>query len=259
MTWLGRLFGRKKLERELARELQFHLDAALADHMRAGLSREAALRRAHIEIGGLEQTKEVARDARGTRWVEELVSDTRYALRGMVRSPAFTAAAVLTLAVGIGANTAVWSIVEALMLRSLPVDHPEELKAVRRAGIEEGVYRVSHPLFRKLATSLPDSTKLAAMTPVARLYATIGESPEGVIAQLVSGDWFSLLGVKPAVGRLISPEDDRVLGGHPVVVLSNSFWRTRFGADRNVVGKFIQVNGLPLTVIGVAGEEFVSL
>src|SRR5690349_6439399 len=140
MSWLGRLFGRKQLERDLDRELQFHIDAAVADHMRAGLTREAALRRARIEVGGLEQTKEGARDARGTRWVEDWIADTRYALRGMGRSPAFTAAAILTLAVGIGANTAVWSIVEALMLRSLPVDHPEQLRSVRRAGIEEGVY-----------------------------------------------------------------------------------------------------------------------
>src|SRR6185295_14819170 len=120
MTWLGRLFGRKRLERELDKELQFHLDAAVADLMRAGLTREAAIRRARIEIGGLEQVKEETRDARGTRLVEDLIADTRYALRGMLRSPAFTTAAVLTLAVGIGANTAVWSIVEALMLRSLP-------------------------------------------------------------------------------------------------------------------------------------------
>jgi predicted permease len=259
MSWLGRLFGRTRLERDLDKELQFHLDAAVADLVRGGMTREAAIRRARIEIGGLEQVKEETRDARGTRWVEDLVADTRYALRGMVRSPAFTAAAVLTLAVGIGANTAVWSIVEALMLRSLPVDRPEQLRAVRRAGNEDGVYRVSYPLFRNLAASLPDSTKLAAMSPVTRMYASVDENPEPVPGQLVSGEWFSLLGVKPAVGRLISYEDSKVLGGHPVVVLSNAFWRTRFGADRGIVGKTLRVNGLPLTVIGVAGEDFVSL
>src|SRR5881394_689803 len=137
MTWIGRLFGRKALERDLDKELQFHLDAAVADHMRSGLTRDAAVRRARIEIGGLEQAKERARDARGTRWVEDFVGDVRYALRGMLRSPAFSAAAVLTLAVGIGANTAVWSIVEALILRSLPIVRPDQLRAVRRAGIDE--------------------------------------------------------------------------------------------------------------------------
>jgi predicted permease len=259
MSWLGRLFGRKALERDLDKELQFHIDAAVADHMRAGLTREAALRRARIEVGGLEQVKEFTRDARGTRWVEDLIADTRYALRGMLRSPAFSAAAILTLAVGIGANTAVWSIVEALVLRSLPLDRPEQLRAVRRDGVEPGVYRISHPLFRKMAASLPDSTKLAAMTPITRAYATIGESPEPVAIQLVSGEWFSLLGVRPTVGRLIGPEDSRDLGGHPVAVISAAFWRSRFGADPKVVGKSLLINGTPLTIVGVAGEGFVSL
>jgi predicted permease len=259
VSWLGRLFGRKRLERDLDRELQFHLDASVADHMRAGLSREAAVRRARIEVGGLEQTKEVTRDARGTRWVEDLVADTRYALRGMLRSPAFSAAAVLTLAVGIGANTAVWSIVEALMLRSLPVDRPEELRALRRHGNEQGVYRVSYPLFRKMAATMPDSTKLAAMTPITRAYATIGESPEAVPIQLVSGEWFSLLGVRPALGRLIGADESRDLGGHPVAVISTRFWRARYGADPGIIGKSITVNGTPLTVIGVTEESFGGL
>jgi predicted permease len=259
MSWIGRLFGRQALERDLDKELQFHLDAAVADHMRSGLTRDAAIRLARIEIGGLEQVKEYTRDSRGTRWVEDLLGDVRYALRGMARSPAFSAAAVLTLAVGIGANTAIWSIVEALMLRALPIERPNELYAIRRAGNEEGSYLVSHTRFRRLAAELPDSTKIAAMAGFARMYAALGESPEPVNVQLVSGDWFAVAGVRAQLGRLITPADDRTLGGHPVAVLGHGFWTTRFGADRNIVGKTVRVNGLALTVIGVAEEEFQSL
>src|SRR5262245_42816091 len=122
MTWISRLFGRRALERDLHREIQFHLDEAVRDHMRAGLSRDEALRRARIELGGVEQVKESARDARGTRWVEDLIQDCRFAMRGMRRSPVFAAAAVITIAIGVGANTAVWSIMDALLRRSLPIE-----------------------------------------------------------------------------------------------------------------------------------------
>lgn len=259
MSWLGRLFRRNALERSLDRELRFHLDAAIADHVRAGLSRAEAERRARIELGGVEQVKEEARDARGTRWIEDWWSDTRYALRGMVRSPAFSAAAILTLAVGIGANTAVWSIVDALMLRSLPIDRPEELHAVRRAGNEDNSYLVSYEGFRHLQGVLADSSQLAAMGGIDRMYAVLGDAPVPVPVQLVSGEWFGLLGVRAELGRLIARADNITVGGHPVVVLASSFWHARMGGDPAVVGKTIRVNGLTLTIIGVAEEGFVSL
>src|SRR5688572_7379455 len=106
MSWLHRLLRRNALERDLDKDMQFHLDAAVADHVRAGLSRAEAIRRARIDFGGPEQMKEETRDARGTRWVEDLLHDCRFALRGMRRSPAFAAAAILTIAIGVGANTA---------------------------------------------------------------------------------------------------------------------------------------------------------
>src|SRR5687767_9815763 len=109
MSWLMRLFGRNRLEREMDREMSFHLDAAIADHVRAGLSPDEARRRARIDFGGPEQMKEATRDARGTRWVEDFFHDCRFAVRGMRRSPVFATAAVLTIAIGVGANTAVWS------------------------------------------------------------------------------------------------------------------------------------------------------
>jgi hypothetical protein len=132
MTWLGRLFRRGALERDLDREMRFHIDAATDALMRGGMSREEARRTALLEFGGVEQIKEHVRDARGTRGVEDFLSDVRHALRAMRRAPGLSLAAVLTLAIGIGANTSVWSIIDALLRRPLPVERPEELYAVRR-------------------------------------------------------------------------------------------------------------------------------
>jgi predicted permease len=259
MSWLSRLLRREKLERDLERELQFHVDAQADDLMRSGLSREGATRESRLLLGGVEQVKEAARDARGTRWIDDWWRDTRHALRGMVRSPGFSGAAILTIALGIGANTAVWSIMEALMLRSLPVDRPSELYAIKKVGVEDESYLISHPLMLRLRSVLPDSAHLAAMSAFTRMYATIRDLPEGVVGQLVSGNWFSLLGTRAAAGRLISPTDDRTLGGHPVVVLSESFWRRRFGGDPAVIGSTLRVNGASLTVIGVAEARFSGL
>lgn len=207
----------------------------------------------------MEHGSRTARSARRTRWVEDWWSDTRYAVRAMARSPAFTAAAVLTLAVGIGANTAVWSVVDALMLRSLPVQRPDELHAIRKAGIDAQSYLVSYAAMERMRGAVPDSIPIAGMSSTTRLYAAIGDTPEAVQSQLVSGNWFSTLGVGATLGRVFSAAEDATLGGHPVAVLSQSFWRQRFGADRSVLGRTIRVNGTPLTVIGVAEPGFAGL
>jgi predicted permease len=259
MSWIGRLFGRARLERELDKELQFHLDAAAADHIRGGMSPDEARRVARVQLGGLEQVKEDARDARGTAWLTDALGDVRYALRGMGRSPAFSAAAILTLAIGVGANTAVWSILDALMRRSLPVTRPHELHALKRTGLGDDHNRFSHPLLLQLQAALPDSTRIAGMSALYRAYTTIEERPEPALIQLVSGRFFPLLGVRAQHGRLISPDDDRTLGGGPVMVISADFWERRFGRDPNVVGRSVRVNGHPLTIIGIAEPGFSGL
>jgi predicted permease len=259
VNWLGRLFRRERLERELDKELQFHLDAATADLIRGGMAPDEARRVARVQLGGLEQVKEEARDARGTAWLTDALSDVRYALRGMVRSPAFSAAAILTLALGVGANTAVWSILDALMRRSLPVAHPEELHVLKRTGVGDDNTRFSHPLMLELQATLPDSTRMAGMSAINRAYTTIEERPEPALIQLVSGRFFPLLGVRAQRGRLISPDDDRRLGAGPVMVISDDFWERRFGRDPNAVGRSVRVNGFPLTVIGVAEPGFSGL
>src|SRR5688500_4626623 len=174
MTWLLRLVRRSTLERELDKELRFHLDSAIDDLVRGGMSRTEAERVARIQLGGLEQVKEDARDARGTRWAEDWWNDTRYALRSMLRAPAFSVAAIFTLAIGIGANVSVWRIIDALLRRALPVEKPEELHAIERVGIEEGVYRIARPTLLEMRAALPDSIPLAGMSSIASAYATIG-------------------------------------------------------------------------------------
>jgi predicted permease len=260
MTWLGRLFSRHKLESELDREMQFHLDAAVADHMRAGLTRDQAMRRARIDFGGPEQMKEAVRDARGTRWVEDLVHDVRFALRGMRRSPAFATAAVLTIAIGVGANTAVWSIMEALMRRALPVANPETLAAVKRVGLGDDQYLVSYPLVQQVQRALGATAEVASMGSLVRAYATTGnERPEAVTALAVSGNFFDVLGLHPLRGRLIAPSDDQAQAGSPVVVISDAYWQRRFGRDPAAIGTSVRVNGYPVTIVGVAPAGFGGL
>src|ERR1041385_3413081 len=259
MTWIGRLFGRNALERDLDKEVRFHIEAATEDLMRGGLSRNEARRRALIQFGGVERTKEDTRDSRGTRWVEDFVTDVRHALRAMRRAPGLSLAAILTLAVGIGANTSVWSIVDALMRRSLPVERPEELYALKRVGLEDNNYRLSYPTFLRMRGALPDSTRLAAMSSIQRMSLTVPDHPDAVLVQLVSGDFFRVLGVRPQRGRVIDAGDDGVDGSGPVAVLSDASWGRNFGRDSSVVGRRIRINGASLTVVGIARPDFIGL
>ena len=269
MTWLGRLFRRGALERDLDREVRFHIETATDDLVRGGMSRAEARRTARLEFGGVEQMKEHARDARGTRGVEDFFSDVRYALRAMRRAPGLSLAAVLTLAIGIGANTSVWSIIDALLRRPLPVERPEELYAVRRVRFgRDGEKRgqgdsqdrqVSYALMEQMRAALPDSTRLAGMSGIVRFYAIVLDQPEPVLAQLVSGDFFTVAGVRPQLGRLLTPSDARELGGAPVVVITDQFWERRFGRDRSVVGRRIRISGMSVTIVGVSHRGFGGL
>lgn len=259
MNALLRLLRRRSSERDLDRELRFHIDTHVADLERAGVSRDQAIREARLALGGTEQVKEATRDAWGARWLEDAARDARFALRGLARTPGFTVAVVLTLAVGIGATTAVWSITDALLRRSLPVERPEELHAVLRTGIDDDHYRMSYPRFRRFQKEVASLTPMAAMTQSARVYAGIDASPETVQLQLVSGEWFRFLGVRAAAGRVFVDSDATAAGANPVAVLSHGFWLRRFGGDPSVVGRVITLNRSSFTIIGVAAPGFQGL
>ncbi|WP_321475272.1 ABC transporter permease [uncultured Paludibaculum sp.] len=261
MTWLNRLIRHNEVERGLDKELRFHFDGMVQDLCAQGVPRDEALRQARLQFGGLEQVKEECRDARGTRWVEDLGADLRYATRALRKSPGFTLVAVASLALGIGANTAVFSILDHLMLRLLPgVQAPRELSALARSGGKELDFRFSWPLFEKMRAAVPAGSSMAAMTPMTTLnLAVSGAAAEPVRGQLVSGGYFQMLGVRPAAGRVLSPQDNQRLGGHPVAVISYGYWLRRFARDGSVVGRVVTVNGAAMTIVGVAAEGFLGV
>ena len=255
MGWFSRLIGRERLERELDAELTHHVDEEARRLEREGLEPDDARRQALARFGGLEPIKEHARDARGTRWVDDLSRDVRYAFRMMRRSPVFTAAAIVSLAVGIGANAAIFSISDALLLRPLDLPRPNELWFLNRAGFAQPNYRFSYPSLTNLQKAVPD-VQFAASASTNRIQIDRESGAELAIGQLVSGNWFEVLGVSAATGRLLTGNDATAPGTSPVAVLSYDFWSREYGTDPRVVGSTLRVNGVPLTIVGVAARNF---
>jgi predicted permease len=250
------LFRGKRLDRELAEEIEVHLAMQEAEFQQKGMGAEAARRAARREFGGVAQIQESYRERRGLPWVETAMQDLGYALRGLRQSPGFAAAAVFSLALGIGANTAIFSLFHALMLQMLPVAHPGELVSMgRRGGWGRGN---SYPLYldiQKRGDLFQGAIARSAVMKVAFHSGSAG-SPETVQREFVSGNYFSVLGVVPAVGRLLTDADNRTPHAHPLAVLNYDFWRSRFGADPKVLGRSVVVDGDPLTVIGVSARGF---
>jgi predicted permease len=189
--------------------------------------------------------------------MNDLIQDLRYALRQLRTNPGFTAVAVLTLALGIGANTGVFTLVNAVLLRSLPVPSPEQLFLVTENDWRPRNTRFSYPMFQEARAAMPRNSELAAISWPARFYASFGGGqPEMVTGQLVSGNYFQTVETHAAFGRLLSEDDDRVVGGSPVAVISYGCWERRFGSEPNVIGRKLVVNGMPLQVVGVAMQGF---
>ncbi len=251
------LFRSRRLDSQLSEEIAAHLAMQESEFRARGMSAEDARLAARREFGGMAQTLEAYRDRRGVPWVENTLKDLRYALRGLVRNPGFAAAAVLSLALGIGANTAIFSLVRNLMLRMLPVTRPEQLVYLYRTGGWGRGY-MSYPLYLDVARRTDLFEGVAARSGVWRVRFNRPQSPRVEFAQreYVSGNYFDLLGVKPAIGRLFAESDNRTPKGHPLAVLSYDFWRNRFGGDPAVLGATVLVDGQPLTVVGVAAPGF---
>jgi predicted permease len=262
--WVGRLWGTvrgNRPDRDLEEELRLHLELASEDARRLGGSPENAARAARIRAGGTAQAMEALRDQRGLPWLQDLVSDVRYGCRMLAKNPGFTLVAVMSLAIGIGANCAIFSFADALLLRPLPVARPGEVFTVGSTAALE--------LFggRPLVSSYPeyvdirDRSKsfegLAAFTNLTAGFATDPTaSPKLKMGMLVSGNFFPLMGVVPTIGRAFGPDEDQVPGRDAVVVLGRTMWEQEFGSDRAVLGRSVRINGNELTVIGVAPPEF---
>ncbi len=254
MTWWHRLFHRRQHEEQLEKELRHHLDLHTSELIAQGYSPEEAQRQAHLALGGAEQVKEMCRDERGTRWLEELLQDLRIGVRVLRKNPGFTLVVAATLALGIGANTAIFGLVDALLLRPLPVvKAPSELVLLAR-GDGQGP-TLSYPDFKALRERNEVLSDLALYTQAPISFGNNIRS-EVVLGALVSGNYFDVLGLKPAFGRTFLPEEDRTPGTHPVVVLNHSFWQTRFNSDPTLVGKTIVLNNQRFTVVGIAPAGF---
>jgi predicted permease len=252
---LRALFRRGAMERELDKELQLHHEHEVAKLVARGLSPAEARREARLAIGGIEQVKEETRDAWGVRLLESTVQDALYALRMLRKSPGFAAAVTLSLALGIGANTAIFTLMDAVMWRLLPVKDPEHLLVVsirREVTVETGF---SYDQFRLLRENSTHADLAGYAT--APVNASIDGPPEpSVRAHLVTGGYFSLLGVAPVIGQAIGPDDDRVPNGHPVAMLSHGYWERRFSRDPAMIGRTIRLSAKPFTIIGVTPPEF---
>jgi predicted permease len=251
------IFGRRRLDRELDEEIAAHLVLQEEEFRSRGMSPAAARAAARREFGGVAQAKEDYRDRRGGAGLEAMAQDVRYALRGLRHSPGFTAAAVISIALGIGANTAVFSLFHALMLRLLPVERPQELVSLYRTG-GWGKGLVSYPLFEEIAKRRDLFTGVAARTSTGKVRFTPrpGDREEFTQREFVSGNYFQVLGVAPAIGRLFTEDDNRTPGAHPVAVLGYDLWRNRYGGDPAILGGKILVDEQPFTVIGVAAPGF---
>jgi predicted permease len=245
---LGGLFDKERRDRELAEELESHLQMQIEDNLRLGMSPEEARRRAVIKLGGVEAAKEEYRSRRGIPAVENLLRNLRYALRTLRRSPSFTAVAVLTLALGIGATTAIFSVVYATLFESLPYPKSEQLVMVwssinqRRNSVSAGDYLE----WKRRSTSFQC---LEAWTGATFNVAT-AERPEQVQAALMTPGFFRMTGTPMWMGRDFLPEEGEAGKDH-VVVMTHRLWSQHFGADRGIIGQQIRMNGEPYTVIGV--------
>jgi predicted permease len=266
-TWFSKfssLFHRRSLEERLDEEVRFHLDMEAAQQHRRGLTEEEAAFAARRAFGGEQNTREEYRDQRGLPMLETLLKDLQYGLRTLARNPGFTLVAALSLALGIGANTAIFTLINAVMLRSLPVKAPGELVAIgnigRPGGISTGGARLdvfSYPLYQRLRDQNQVFTGLFASGRTGRLDANIeGGGDEPIRGRLVSDNYFTVLGVEPLRGRLFTTGDDSRQGANPSIVISFDYWQHRFAADPSILGKAIKINGTAFTIIGVGPQGF---
>ena len=259
---------RERFENALDEEVRFHLEACTEDLVRAGVPRREAARRARVRFGSIEGAKDDCRRARGLRLADELeqmMANIRLGFRMLFRTPVVTCVAVLSLALGMGPNAAIFSVFNQVLVRPLPIVEPERLvnlkapppkpgsTTVGPAGGFDGIF--SYPMFRDLQRGQDVFTDIAAHRNFGVHVAYRGRTVDGQ-GLLVSRSYFPVLGLAPAAGRLLGPEVDAPIGGHPITVLSHAFWQAELGGEPGVIGDVLVVNGQPLTIVGVAPAGF---
>ncbi|MFL6279691.1 MAG: ABC transporter permease, partial [Vicinamibacterales bacterium] len=249
-------FMRRRLDAEFEQELATHLELLTQAHIRRGMPPDLALRQARLQLGGSAQLRENNRQLEGLPMIDALMQDLQYAVRMLRKHSGFTAIAVVTLALGIGANTAMFSILNAIFLRPLPFSESDRIYVVRRIGNRFGGSSLSMPIFlawQKQSEGVFEHLALVAWRGASTL--TGGAEPERVPAAGASTELFSVLNVHPALGRDFRPEEGRP-GGANVAILSDRLWHRRFQSDPGVVGTSIPIDGEPHTIIGVLDKDF---
>lgn len=248
---------RDVVDGDLESEVRAVFDLLVDEKVRTGWSLEQARRAATLELGRVDSITQRVKEERSGATLDAVAKDIRYGARMLRANPGFTLVVVLSLAAGIGANAAIFSVANALLFRTLPVAQPEQLHTVRYQSRLPVAQRASYPFFDQLRAGFPDPQGLAAMSRVAAVRMQMASSdPETARLQLVSGEFFGVLEIAPQLGRLLSPDDNRTVGGHPVAVISDSFWRRRFGGAASALGREVSFNGALFTVIGVAAPGF---
>jgi putative ABC transport system permease protein len=253
------LFTRRRVDRDLDDEIRAHLDLLAAEYERTGLTPETARLAARRAFGGIEPMKEVHRDVRGARMLEHAWRDVVLACRALGKSPGFTVAVVLTLALGIGATTAVFTLIDAISWRSLPIRDPDSLRAVSRVRLgrtETGFTFAQFTVMRDEVRGGELAGYSSSAFPVMLSATANGGVEPPITGQLISGNYFDLLGVVPQAGRLIGRQDDAFPNAHPVAVISDGYWRRRFASDPAIVGKTISLSGVIFDIIGITPPEF---
>ena len=277
---LRSLFRRSRVEEELDDELHFHQERQIEKYMRGGMSRDAAQRQVRLDFGGLAQIKEDCRDARGIAFFESIVHDLRFGIRTLATAPAFTAIIVVTLALGIGANTAIFTLVNAVMLRALPVRDPQQLVVLQwsardwpqdlntssfgdcafnqRSSPRITSCSLPYPLFQEIQKQAKILTDAMAFAGPSQMNLSGNGAATIVQGELVSGSYFETLGVSPALGRTLVPDDERP-GAPAVAVLDYAYWQCAFGGSPAVIGKIIRINDSAFTIVGITEPEFTRL
>lgn len=269
--WLSRLrfalYGKRRSE--VDEEIQFHLERQVEANLAAGMPAGEARRQAAIAFGGRERAREECREARPGWTVELVLRDMRLGVRGLLRNPGLASVAVLTLALAIGANSTIFSLLSQALLRALPVHDPQELVVLSFAGTTSGHthsyggntpshrHEFSYPMYRDLRDRNEVLSGLIAAAP-STVGVTWNNQGKAAEAEMVSGNYFDVLGVKPAIGRLLAASDETAPGANAVVVLSFDFWKTHL-AEAPVLGKSLLINGTPFTITGVAAPGFRSM
>ena len=272
-SWLRSVVHRRGLEAGMEEEIRFHLEARAADLARQGLAPEEAARRARLEFGGIASHQDSIRQELGLRWWDELWSDLGYGWRILRKSPGFTTVAVGSLALAIGANTSIFSVANELLFERLAVPHPEQLRLLTVSGDEKVAihsmwgnnrerngrmhYDVfSYPVYQQLRTHNQALLPIFAFKDLGRANTSVDSNAWSVRAELVSGNFYEQLQVRPRLGRPILPSDDGASGSGTVVVISDGFWNRAFARSPNALGKVVKVNTIPMTVVGINPPSF---